>query len=254
MSLAVLQTLLSLALLAVAVYTLFIWRNASKKLTICNERNNERFASALGQLDRIFKRRTGLSGDLMDAAAGQISSADYDAKVHTFLKELVDDLQVLFSDFTESKCTVTIKLLVQTESSENLNVVTAYRDRESAKIRTGIYRDFEPYSIEEHSLIRRILESSPFCEHVSSDDLRSLGREYRNPNPDWNNLFNASAIHAIVSPDNYVTESVFGFLCIDNKGGRLSTNAVTKLMSISSTAVFYVLSASSILNDLRKRE
>lgn len=210
------------------------------------------FVVALRQLDRIFKRRTQLSGKLLDVIAGHRSSQDYSSHVDAFLSGLVDDTEVLFSELTHSKCVVTIKLLVETSNSGSSSpaVITAFRDRDSQEARGDIYDDFEPFEITGHSFIRELLTDDPFKTFVASDNLRGLGHAYENPNDHWSTLFNSSAVHAIVSPGVRSSDSVYGFLCVDNRHGGLASEHVQPLMSIVSTAVFYVLSAASMLDEM----
>lgn len=243
--------LVAIAMIAATAYLVMALRNVSKRLDSANERQRQRHAQALRQLDRIFKRRTGLSGDLIAAAIGELTGVDFGKKVDQYLQKLVDDLEVLFTEFTRDKCTISIKLLIYDEASGQSKVHTVFRDSDSAKYRENQYTQLEPFDITAHYFIESIVQNTPFNEYVACDDIVRECPQYRNPNPQWARLFNASAVYAICSPEKTESESIYGFLCIDNKRGFLNSDAVQALMSIVATSIFYVLSASMALANVK---
>lgn len=244
--------LLLLLMTGFAAYFGFLWHKATKKIYEADERHSLRLAQALRQLDKIFKRRTGLSADLISVAAGDIGSPDYRKKADIYLSFLVDDLEKLFSDYTQNVCVVSIKLLSYDTNLECSIVQTRYRDSNNGGNRLKEYSHLEPFEIEQHSFISMIVNRTPFDAFFASDDIRSDYTNYQNPNDNWKSLFNSSAIHAVVSPDHRVQEKIFGFLCVDNRKGGLDNDVVKALMAIVSTSIFYVISGSETLDSIRQ--
>lgn len=241
----ILGALLLVVLAQLAYFSVRGSRSPSK--TIARDVDDAAFSLALRHLDRIFKRRTHLSGHLLAVAAGEERADVYHDYVELYLSNIVDDIEALFSELTKSKCVVTIKLLVDVEDDVGPAVVTAFRDRDSQETRPNAYSDIEPFSMAKHAFISKILTESPFNNFRASDNLSKMGSDYWNPNPNWASLFNASAVHAIASPGSRDAEAVYGFLCIDNRHGGLAKDYTNPLMSIISTAIFYVMSTASML-------
>ena len=216
--------------------------------------DEERFSLALRELDRIFRTRTKLSGHMLDVVAGKSNIEDYNALVEDYLSRIVNDIEHLFSEITKNKCVVTIKLIVDVGEGEEATpgVITAFRDSDSMDVRTESYDGLEPIFVSEHTFINEILTADPFNAYVASNDLRSRRPDYKNPNESWHRLFNSSAVHAIGSPGTRTPESFYGFLCIDNRHGGLGSSYVRPITSIVSTAIFYVLSASSMLGEIQE--
>lgn len=245
-------------LAATLVYLGFVYRTAIKDRGLLKERIRERdaqrFARLLRHLDIMFRRRTGLSGRLLALALEGESekSANIDGyKVETeeFLQRLVDDLQHALSDFTDNQCVVTIKLLYHDPKTDAAMVETIFRDSFSADSRKEQFSAKEPFRPKDHFMFKEIIERMPFDAFLAFDNIKRDCPSYFHPSNHWRSFFNSSAVHAISSPDNSESERIFGFLCVDNKKGGLDADVTRYTLSIASTAIFYVLTATMSLDE-----
>jgi len=235
----------TLFLLASSFFLILVLANTRRRLHRANARHTERYARVLNTLDQMFQRRARLSQALIAVAHGDSPPSDYQDFVNNFLALITDDLRKLLTDFTGTSCSVSIKLLEIVPNHAEPQVSTVFRDSESGRERPAIYDKYEPFPLNEHSLLNRVINEEPFQAFHAFDNIRRDCPDYHNPYPQWRGLFNASAVHAIT--DSHNGDRIFGFLCIDNRNGGLDHESVRYIMSIACSAIFYALAAAAEL-------
>lgn len=131
-------------------------------------------------------------------------------------------------------------------------IETRYRDIDSSRSRRNERVDIEPFPLEYHSFISKIVHRKPFVNFIGSNKISEDFPDYANRNPSWHRQFSSAIIHEIVSPSRIRSDRIYGFICVDNRRGSLNNDVAHAFMIIASTAVFYVISSGEALEVISK--
>lgn len=231
------------------VVLLLVWRNAARQKDKRFGREDQKYRQIFTHLKRVFRRRTGLSNYLVRAVNGQQPTSHYPRQSAAYLQALVNDVRDLCSAYTSYSCCVSIKLLIPQESGPPL-VRTAFRDEVNSASRLASYGDYEPFEIMHHSLLAELINSEPTQSFLHCNDLKRNRPNYKNPNPNWKKLFNASAVMMIADPEVATDTGElhgYGFLMVDNTRGGFDDETFRDILSIVASSAYYVISAADAI-------
>jgi len=145
-----------------------------------------------------------------------------------YLTTLTTNLQSYFTQLTDDKCSVTIKLI------KDKKVKTCYRDPISYRSRKSSDRkingDVFVYETTDNYAFHIISSNDYPATFYICDDMRK-DKDYFNINKNWENLYYATAVVSISSGINKRGREILGFLCVDNFKGNLKQSAVEGFMS-----------------------
>ncbi len=220
--------------------------NARRKRKFARQFEEARIRPVLRSLASISKVRTGLSENLISLALGGDADPDFSGKVRLFFNVVCDEARRAMSEYTRSECVVSIKIILPaSEEGGDFLVQTIGRDTASAEQRREIYDSSEPYAYTKHAMIKDLVDSAPQRRYRFSNDLSSFPGGYFNPHPEWQRLFNSSAIHMIADPEKNENESVYGFLMIDSVDGHFDGGVCRDLMEVISSTLYFAVHASA---------
>ncbi|WP_162946696.1 hypothetical protein [Ruegeria sp. EL01] len=202
----------------------------------------------LGGLERVFKRRTGLSTALIDGLSGDFSDVNYREESTKFLEFIANELAAVLTLLSRDKCCVSIKLLVPGGNAEDETpfVQTFFRDQISYAERDGLYSDLEPFPMYRNTMMHNLLKNADSHWCIIENNLRE-NAGYENPRRDYHRFFNSSAVQLIGDPNTKGVESVLGFLCVDNRTRGFDVESTRSILSIFSSTIYYCLLASAAL-------
>lgn len=245
----------NLAQICVGLFLMLSIRNARHRRDAAVGASQEKYSIILASIANLAKTRTGLSRDLLKLAEGKDIDDSHEQAVSKFLREACDNLRSALTSYTNSSCTVSVKIISPKETeSKNFYVRTVARDAHSAVIRSNVYENIEPYEFKSHYLISKLVLSDPQSAYTFENDLQSLGDEYRNPMHDWHRFFNASAIHLISDPSSELNDSVYGFLMVDNIKGGFDNGPVRHIMETYSVMLYFVLRSAVAIKAIMERK
>ncbi len=211
---------------------------------------------ALSELDRLFQKRTGLSSSLINTALGQRADEEFFPEYELYLQESVNVVQRILSNQLNTEVSVSIKLLLPQSDKDDsaLKVETFFRDSVSAKMRDELYASEEPYPYTSNSIMNHLISAKPVSRFQCINFISKASTDYKNPYQNWNELFDSTAVHVVSDPNSEDRQTALGFLCVDCKKKSFRKKETQLLLSIVSTAIYYCLYASSVLEYLADEE
>lgn len=158
---------------------------------------------------------------------------------------VVDNIKNMFDSLTGSRCSVCIKIVDGFVDDNDAIISTLIRDTSSYRVRnSNDSLSNKAFLWHENTAFKDILSETNPQKYYASDDL-SKENSYVNINSNWKSFYNATLVIPIRLGfhENYgceVDNSVLGFICIDNMGGKLNNNiAINLLASIADSLYLY---------------
>lgn len=138
-----------------------------------------------------------------------------------FFIMLTASIQNYFSIVTDDNCSVTIKLL----DDSNKCVRNFFRDPINFNKRRRLYAEDDEILIKDNTALKMITDPDFKNVFFYDDDLATLKKlgQYENSNKDWESLYNANIIVPISMVIEKETRKIVGFLAVDNFEGKLAT-------------------------------
>lgn len=148
-----------------------------------------------------------------------------------FLRDSMAGVSRIFTKYTGRKCHTSLKLF-----NNNTGVVTTYaRDLVSGDRRDGIDECMTSYPYEGNSAFVQILDDENSSAFVSNRlILKSRFGSYKNAHVGWKKFYDASLVVPITANTQggaINQQNVWGFLCVDNKGGGFDDKECQLLLS-----------------------
>lgn len=165
-----------------------------------------------------------------------------EAIVRQHCQYIIDNLLELFRILTKYNCSISIKILFLDESkdgeSDRLQLVYTYaRDSISAHERGRVDHVLTSYPYSDNTAFADIMDPDK-PDFFLSNDLRALGEEYKNSDPDWKKYYNSTVVVPIKKPAGVESIDTVGFLCVDNMHGGFSHDfSINMLHSVA--CLFY---------------
>lgn len=210
-------------------------------------RLSARFAGIAAHLESISAKRTNTIEYLFSKSIDQDAPADQvEDVVHEHCNVIIDNVGEIFRTFTGYKCAVSIKILFEKfddaapqssssdaavpSSASSLQYVYTYcRDSLSGYERSRVDQELPEYPYSDNSAFADILDPRK-VDFFASNDLLSLGEEYRNSDPNWSRYYNATAVAPIKKPQGIEGADTIGFLCVDNLHGGFDEDFCKSIM------------------------
>ncbi len=200
-----------------------------------NKRRWNRVCSFIDEYQKLYGEKiSNLIIKYGNHSSGELSDADYEKMaedLQNFLTESCAGVSKIFSAFTGKKCHTSIK----TYSNETDLISPRARDNIADDLRSGTDEILENYLYKENTAFKNIIDD-PNTSSFTNNWLRlssALGK-YRNYNQEWKKHYRATLVVPITEktmPESIDKNSIWGFLCVDNKGGGFSTGADKYLLS-----------------------
>jgi len=182
--------------------------------------------------------------ELLEIDAGNtLDISVYQRKNEMFYLFLLDNIKSIFDMLTRDKCAISLKILDEVASDNEIIIRTLFRDSSSYRERKGSDKFIYNYPYYENTAFKEILSEDGDSFYVS--DNLSKETTYINLNKDWNKYYNATLVCPIRmeiiedEEDEYSDYSVLGFICIDNMKGNLNNKICINLLA-SITDILYV--------------
>lgn len=158
-----------------------------------------------------------------------------------FLQQITCQIQNVSTRMTGSRCSVSIKLTKNGKFKTLYRDPVTYRNRKTSDLnQDGVTK---VYNIEDNAGFHMIKSNDHKGTTFLCDDLRSMNN-YANGNPDWRNLYNATAIVPICrsnKPGLLVEAEVIAFLTIDNMEGRLANEVVKEMLCAIADGLYIII-------------
>jgi len=233
----------NVVLFSVVMALSILYANSRRSIHQVATRIEERMSRVLSHLNDVLEARTGLSEYLLEHQGDQERLDACVAQSSDFLKYLVDETRIMFEEYTDHSCAVSIKLLVASKTDVP-DVKTYLRDTKSYFLRKALYEgDDGRYPYSDHSPFVDIVSGSANRNYYICNDLRQAWRAgiYKNGNQHWTKLYNATLIVPIRTPGITVSENIIGFLCIDSLTAKFDTAIGLLIGRLVANTIFYVI-------------
>lgn len=155
--------------------------------------------------------------------------------VHSFMQTFSSNLHSYFTLRTKDNCAITIKIV----NSKN-KIKTFFRDPISYNKRRQ--SDFENGTEVVMDIKNNfgflVITSNDYRESYYCNDNLYDDKNYKNGNPNWKELYRATAIAPITNCQNESNKKILGFVCVDNFNGGLSHQAIIDFLSGASLMIY----------------
>ncbi|WP_316164992.1 MULTISPECIES: hypothetical protein [unclassified Bradyrhizobium] len=146
-------------------------------------------------------------------------------------QDLATKICNLFCAYTGHECHVSFKTL-----DANGEVSTVARDQRGGSAERGrVDEHLVSFPYARNTAFRDILDSRKMDSYISNHlRLRALCRFYENANEDWRKHYAAVAVAPITTTGHAAKinrTTVFGFLCVDNRGGGFDKGVCRELLT-----------------------
>ena len=183
------------------------------------------------------------------AKRGSIATEDDFAKMSVelqqFIEGTINEISKIFRAYTGKACHASIK----TYSSKTEIITTRARDIISDNRRHSTDEALDNFQYKDNTAFKIILDNPRKWFFKSNHlRLRKLFGLYINKNKEWCKYYRATLVTPITKkshPEKITKNSVWGFLCVDNKWGGFDGGAAPYLLSSFSRIyvnIFYALS------------
>lgn len=203
------------------------------------EKLRKQFARACKSVDD-FQREQGdeIAKVILDYS--QFNTIDFDEKsynklsrqIDEFLRRFTTHICKVFSSYTGKPCHVAIKTLNEEKITSWVRETSM-----SDSTRSSIDEALLSFPYQENTAFTRILDMEKFCYYLNNHlRFSSIINRYKNANPNWKKSYNATLVVPITlktHPQKINKENVWGFICVDNKGGGFDKAAAWLLSSFA---------------------
>lgn len=167
-------------------------------------------------------------------------------EVKNAIRNILDNVRVLFTGYTKDTCAVCIKLKLEDTKGESW-VRSYVRDSHSAEARKDIDRNKSTtyqYRISANTAFIEIFRAPEGRTGFLSNNLYRLylAKKYRNSNTRWRDFYNACMVVAIAPGEPPTVQNSIGFLCVDNIRGGFDRSVAMPILLQFSAIIYTALS------------
>lgn len=160
------------------------------------------------------------------------------------LSILTSNIESYYTLVTGDKCSVTLKLIKETNGI--INVKTLYRDPHSySKRKVNDYKNGSPqiYVASDNTAFDVIVNPSKPEVVFVNDDLNSLKEKtlYNNNNQNWNKQYFATLVVPITDSYDKRGNNLLGFLTVDNFRGKLNSDSNVNFLSLCGNLFYPII-------------
>lgn len=193
---------------------------------------------------------------------GPIDTAEKEKKLHIkierFVNHFLDNTRDIYNIITQQQCAVTIKTH---DLNDRENIITTYaRDSISNRERGEIDKNLQEYPASNNTAFLKIISRDHEENLYVNDDLINEENEkkYKNSNINWEKYYNACLVVPIrclaQNKDGVQVYDIFGFLCVDNKGGGFNKKISKEILSMLGDNLYCIFYMYSLIKIFRKKE
>lgn len=209
-------------------------------------RMKKRWRVISSQLDHVQIQYVQLLKSFQEFCSLVSSGTNHDAErekfrgeYQRFIRELLEKASIVFREYTGYKCHTCIK-----GYERGRKISTLARDGSTSDDRTRVDEYRKSYHYTENTAFEQIIDN-PNVSYFYSNHLiiRSVLGMYSNSHVGWRRYYNACAVVPLTdmtSSEAISTESVVGFLCVDNKRWGFDDRSCKNLLFFFSRILFHV--------------
>lgn len=185
----------------------------------------------------------------LDRGGNDVDEQSVDQIIREDIIYLVDNLRELCTQYTESECAVTLKLLEESPKADGdheivQQVVQTYvRDNITSGVRGRIDEWLSVFPYTHNSAFRTIVDDPDSNKYFLCNNLQRAhdNGDYMNANSKWIDHYSACSVVAVSNPRSIKPDDIIGFLCVDNTGGGFDTDVIVPVMFTFSYMIYLIL-------------
>ena len=242
--------LVALSFLA-AVYVYFSYKNIRAKFRIIKDKHARAQSVIVSALHDMYVARHNLEAITLSRDGFVQPIEDYKTFARMYVDIAVNQVKRIADAYTNSVCSVTIKLLEPSlTAGDPLPTISTYtRDRNSALLRKHVDARLQNFPYTSNTAFDEIIKArAPSGRYVCNDLRREeMEGQYANSNTNWRDYYNATVVVPIKSPNQNPQHGIAGFLCVDNWEGGFNDDTLLQLLKLSAMDLYIVFRNVAIL-------
>lgn len=157
-------------------------------------------------------------------------------EIERFLTTLTSNIQSYFTLLTSDNCAVTIKIISGNKIKTLFRDPVSYRSRKRSDF--NLDGSMKIYDYKDNTAFHVILSEDHKDTTFFQDNLTALNDTYKNTNPNWKELYNATAVVPICIKDENDKQIIHALLCVDNFAGGLNIQSVKDILCAISDPLY----------------
>ena len=225
-------------------------------VSLC-ESKTKNFEETSNYLHNIFHKMRTLHFNMLGflEAPDSFNKEELNKNFDRFIDHLLENIRALFNKITGHQCAVTIKAI----DPENDKIYTYQRDGISDRERGKVDETLPSYDTSDNAAFHRILSRDfPHSLYVNDNLISAFEKgEYFNRNPEWQRYYSACLVVPIrvfykktIGEEQFL---IFGFLCVDNKGGGFENKLAENILSALGDSLYCLFYSYGLLKSLLNR-